>query len=627
MKRVVFFMLYTFIVLTGYTQEIIIQENEIGFCTVDGDILTSVAGYTGDGYADTERGVGKSISWNVEASQAGTYAVTWQYANGGGSGARPARILINGTVFIERFDFQHTNVWTNWTESDTAYLDFIAGNNKIRLEAHNSDGLGNYDYMKVIGEGVTPAVCLPSYTLTVSSNNEAWGSVSWEPVQAYYDEGTIVTVRANANSGYFFQSWTGEVPSSDSVFTFPILQNISAIARFLPDGTEQVPDVAGYATIQDDSGTPYLLTGGALGDTVQAFTFDDLETYLESDEPKVVTLANKIEGTGILNIHSHKTLLGTSDNAHLKGIEVEINGVRNVIVQNVKISHVTPQDALEINGASQNVWLDHCELFSDRDHGTEFYDGLLDIKNESRFITISWNKFHDHFKTSLISSGDQAVADTVIRVTYHHNYFYNCESRLPSIRFGTAHIFNNYYKDCSTAINSRMGACVRVEKNYFNNVGTAVMMAYSPQKGSVELIENHFGDSRYSDTPSCVLNVPYIYEHLLDEPEDIPILIAGEEVPVEIENHLTKSFETLTNFPNPFNPITEIRFQISEVSPVQVTVYDLLGREVDVLLNKGKMQAGDHHVTWNAEGYAGGIYFVRLLTNQKVLTCKIVLLK
>ncbi len=104
--------------------------------------------------------------------------------------------------------------------------------------------------------------------------------------------------------------------------------------------------------------------------------------------------------------------------------------------------------------ASRNIWIDHCELYSDLTHGKDFYDGLLDIKNESSFVTVSWSNIHDHWKASLISSGDEQVGDTVIRATYHHNYFHDCGSRLPSIRFGRAHVFDNYY------LNNTTGSCV-----------------------------------------------------------------------------------------------------------------------------------------------------------------------
>jgi len=148
--------------------------------------------------------------------------------------------------------------------------------------------------------------------------------------------------------------------------------------------------------------------------------------------------------------------LGITDSAYIRGIMIQIDGAQNVIIQNMKFSHVVQWDEIEITGGSRNVWIDHCEFFTDRDHDIDYYDGLLDIKNGSRFITISWCQMHDHMKCSLISSGDGSTGDTVIRVTYHHNFFYNCDARLPSIRFGKAHIFNNYYLDSENAISTRM---------------------------------------------------------------------------------------------------------------------------------------------------------------------------
>jgi hypothetical protein len=93
--RIVFLSLAFFALTTAplAAQDVIIQENETGFCSVDGAVMTSVAGYSGSGYADTDRGVGKSMSWNVKAASAGTVSIPWRYGNGGGSGDRPARPL------------------------------------------------------------------------------------------------------------------------------------------------------------------------------------------------------------------------------------------------------------------------------------------------------------------------------------------------------------------------------------------------------------------------------------------------------------------------------------------------------------------------------------------------------
>ena len=430
---------------------------------------------------------------------------------------------------------------------------------------------------------------------------------------------------ATANPGYFFQSWSGDLTATDSVVVFSIKKDTEIEALFLPQGTAMESGIAGYATVQDDAGTPYLVIGGALGDTVEASDFEELSSYLSSPIPYVVTFSQQLTGNQNITVTSDKTLLGISEQAHLQGIGLEISQARNVIIKNIKISHVTPQDAIEING-SKNIWIDHCELYSDKDHGQDYYDGLLDIKNASSFITVSWTIFRDHYKTSLISSGDQAVEDSVTRVTYHHNYFLNCESRLPSIRFGKAHIFNNYYKNCNTAINSRMGACVRVERNYFNDVGTAVMMAFSPEPGSVQLIDNHFGSANYATAPGCELDLPYIYDHILDNTDEIPMLVAGDVTSLENDKKQPQGY-ALYNYPNPFNPQTTIVYYLPQTQNVRIEAFTLTGQRL-VILENGLKEAGKHKILWDFHNnnLAGGLYYIRLQAGKIIKTIKVLYL-
>jgi len=606
------------------SQEIIIQENEMGFCAMDGVIETSVSGYTGSGYVNVDAGVGTSISWNILAEAEGTGYLRWRYAIGGNPGDRPARLIINGKIVVDTVEFPHTGTWTNWQISDSVEVLFSAGSNNIRIEAYSTSGLGNYDYISVTGEGISASDCSTYYVLRVDKNIDGGGTVSYEPVENYYPEGTRITLQADPNPGYFFQSWSGDETSAGAVFTFTIRKNTSVTAIFLPNGTEADTALIGYATVQDDGGTPYMVIGGLLGQTVSAGSLSDLKNYLGSPDPYVVQISGVISGSENVTVGSNKTVVGVSDSAHLQRIGLEIGNARNVIIRNLKISHVTPQDAIEING-SRNIWIDHCELYSDRDHGKDFYDGLVDIKNASSWITVSWSVFHDHFKVSLISSGDQAVEDSVTRVTFHHNYFYNCESRLPSIRFGKAHIFNNYYKDSHTAINSRMGACARVEKNYFSNVSTAVMMTDSPEPGGVELIDNYFGTSSYSAAPVCQLNVPYEYVSYLDAVSEIPLIVAGDPTTIK-DKVIQPSQFMLRNYPNPLNPVTTIEYSTPVPSRIVIKIFDVQGQLVQTVLDRYH-SAGMHLLIFDGSGLSSGVYHYRLQAGSHVITSKMVLIR
>jgi hypothetical protein len=80
------------------------------------------------------------------------------------------------------------------------------------------------------------------------------------------------------------------------------------------------------------------------------------------------------------------------------------------------------------------------------------------------------------------------------------------------------------------------------------------------------------------------------------------------------------------NFPNPFNPATEISYQLSAFSRVTLKVYDLLGREVASLVNDKKVP-GKYSAIWNASGMPSGVYFYRLQTGTYTETKKMLLLK
>jgi len=69
------------------------------------------------------------------------------------------------------------------------------------------------------------------------------------------------------------------------------------------------------------------------------------------------------------------------------------------------------------------------------------------------------------------------------------------------------------------------------------------------------------------------------------------------------------------NFPNPFNPSTSISFTLSSESPVKLSVYDIAGREVDVIINQN-LQAGLHSYIWNAGNFSSGVYYFRLVSGD-----------
>ncbi len=80
------------------------------------------------------------------------------------------------------------------------------------------------------------------------------------------------------------------------------------------------------------------------------------------------------------------------------------------------------------------------------------------------------------------------------------------------------------------------------------------------------------------------------------------------------------------NYPNPFNPTTQIEFRLPQSSDIELSVFDVLGRKVATLVD-GKRSAGEHSVQFDASGLSSGVYLYRLETTEVTKTRKMLLLK
>ncbi len=95
---------------------------------------------------------------------------------------------------------------------------------------------------------------------------------------------------------------------------------------------------------------------------------------------------------------------------------------------------------------------------------------------------------------------------------------------------------------------------------------------------------------------------------------------------VEVNFVQANKFNLAQNFPNPFNPVTVINYQLPANSFVTLKVYDLLGKEVATLVN-GNMDAGNHNVNFNASSVAAGTYFYELKAGDYTSIKKLMLVK
>ena len=405
------------------------------------------------------------------------------------------------------------------TAKDTA-------NNLASLDVNNDGQLSNIDYLIVKGKGISfgnPSDVKSSYKFYVFSENETAGSVISSAANGSVEEDTSVTLKAVANSGWKFECWTDGDTNAER--TINVSKNTYLMAHFVPENYVVPSGLVGYASITSDSASPYTITGGAGAaseNVVTVSSYDELiakKELLASDTPAIFTIKGKISTAGQSNpllsvkltVGSNTTIYGdTTEQGRLQNIELCVEG-ENVIIRNMMLGEVISwdgytrsgaDDALSLNGAT-HVWIDHCEFqshltpqdldgneitssstyySSDEDWKKDFYDGLLDIKNGSTWITVSNCYFHDHWKAVLCASGDNGpdtnattgATDDDMRVTFAGNYFKNINARMPLFRYGKGHILNTYFdagtqSDSASCINVRAGSELYIEGNNFAN--------------------------------------------------------------------------------------------------------------------------------------------------------------
>lgn len=384
----------------------------------------------------------------------------------------------------------------------------------------SKDNVANLYYMSLgdqdSGGGSGP------YTLNASASPSNGGSVSLSPSGGTYNSGTVVTLTANASGNYSFVNWSGDASGSNTTTTVTMNSNKNVTAIFDDGGGVVNPpsNIVGWAT--QSGGT----TGGSGGTTVTCSTGDCIQDAIDGSTPVTIrvngTITTSNTSDSKINVKDADdiTIIGVGTNGEFNGIGIKIWRASNVIIRNLTIHHVNvgDKDCISIEGPSDHIWVDHCELYNvyqgaDKD----YYDGLLDAKKDAEYITYSYNYFHDSWKTMLVGSGDSDNHDR--KITAHNNYFDNCNSRMPLFRFGNGHFFNNYYSGIvSTGINSRMGACLKVENNYFKDSHNPIVSAYSNSLGATDesgnIMSNVTWDLSSGDVNepnSCNASIPYSY--------------------------------------------------------------------------------------------------------------------
>ncbi|WP_316839641.1 pectate lyase [Pedobacter gandavensis] len=270
-------------------------------------------------------------------------------------------------------------------------------------------------------------------------------------------------------------------------------------------------------------------TGGQGGQTVTVSTLAALKSAASSSSPMIIQVSGTITGTGMINVSSNKSIIGLKG-SKLSGVGLLLYTVNNIIIQNMTIEKVVGGDCITIKESSHHIWVDHCDLSSDKDHGWDYYDGLLDITNKSDYVTVSWNKLHDSNIAMLIGAGYTNTDDKgKLRVTLYNNYFNNISERTPDAKFGSVHMFNNYFNQAAY-VGAFMGATIRLENNYWKSSNLPIRTDLSSIPGVISgLSTNIFegsGANRITSSASS-WEPTYTYKSSVIAAANVPSVVAA----------------------------------------------------------------------------------------------------
>jgi len=249
-------------------------------------------------------------------------------------------------------------------------------------------------------------------------------------------------------------------------FTFARLAISAALTGSLVSlSTVRAEKAGGFADVG------FTVTGGAGGETVVVTNGAQLNEYTDSNKPYIIQVSGTLQINGMdTHVRPNKTIVGLGTNAVLQGGGLYLYKSHNVIIRNLTIDGSTDDNLGMLY--SSNVWVGHCTFKNSK-------DGNVDIGRASDNITISWCKFHydapqDHALVSLLGSSDaEVISSNKLHLTFHHNWFAeNVKERMPSIRWGTVHLYNNYYSSAGNnyCVRTRLNAQSRIENNVFEGV-------------------------------------------------------------------------------------------------------------------------------------------------------------
>ena len=247
-------------------------------------------------------------------------------------------------------------------------------------------------------------------------------------------------------------------------------------------------------------------------------------------------ISSSAEGLQVKGAMMNMTFEGVGDDATVYGFGFLLREAESVEFRNFAIMRCL-DDAMSLDTNNSHVWIHNMDLFygkkgsaADQAKG----DGTVDIKGDSKYVTVAYNRFWDNGKASMCGMKSETGPNYI---TYHHNWFDHSDSRMARIRTMSVHMYNNYYQHNDVyGIGATMGSSVFMESNYFDATKRPIMSSlqgtdakgdgtFSGEKGGlIKAYGNVFANKpdNFSYIPYAENNTSFDAYEVSDPSEQVP---------------------------------------------------------------------------------------------------------
>lgn len=371
-------------------------------------------------------------------------------------GAKTYNVYVKGGQYADytKIDAQLVRDYNSYGRADAVGLK--AGNYAMKVVAVNAEDLE-------IAGSASEATNME----VKNYSREGFAHKGFANVGAYNDDGTLKTDAIKLYvTKYNFNTITMDLVTDSKKGTKETFTGLGKIFAAKQKGTDNTPIAVRIIGEID-------------------YTSTDKDQRL-SDEDGLQLKGNS--ETTEMNV----TIEGIGEDATFNGFGMTFYNGTGVEMRNIGLINFK-DDGIQLKG-TQHAWIHHCDFFygnagsaADQAKG----DGSLDVKDDSRYCTFSYNHFWDSGKTSLCGMKSESGPNYIC---YHHNWFDHSDSRHPRVRSMSVHVWNNYYDGVA-----KLGACavkganLFVEANYFRNSKNPMMISEQGTDGRNGFADDHEG--------------------------------------------------------------------------------------------------------------------------------------